>query len=124
MDIALGCGGRTLEKVFRSALAQSETEDTITAARDARYGPAASACRLRAGNIISGPVTPVRRSMLRKSRRFNAWKEAQAAEVLARKRLNSERHNGFVSAAPVRRSDAIIDATTPRRFGPIVGGPR
>jgi hypothetical protein len=117
MEIVQGNVGRTIDEVLQSARAAMESEDNWAAARASREGAEPVHVNFGEPNIIT-PVSPAKRSMLNRSRRFNEWRERQAAADAARKAMDADRDIGLVgSQRSAPKHDPVIDGTVRRRSG-------
>jgi hypothetical protein len=82
--------GRTVADIFRSALAASEREDAIAAARASREGTQPVHINFDDPVIHHAPASPVKRAILNRSRRWNEYQERRRAAELARVAMEEE----------------------------------
>jgi hypothetical protein len=105
MALAMGqVPGRTVQDIFRSALAASEREDAIAAARASREGTQPVHIEFIGDPIIHhAPVSPVKRAILNRSRRWTEYQERRRAAELAREALDEENRVPLREAVQLNR---------------------
>jgi hypothetical protein len=113
LDVARGLNvGRTVGEVLADAAMQADREDRLAAHR-ARYEPVVPQHIDFSEPVVHETVSPARRSLLTRHRRFTEWQERKAEAEAARRQLAAEFDHGLAaSQRQAPKSDPVVDLTT------------